>query len=155
MRFDQMAPSKYLKKDDCQTPQLLTIHSFQQENVARDDQPAEMKWVVYFNEIGDKGMVLNSTNLQLLQMATGTEDSDLSIGMKIVLYNDPSITYMGKVTGGLRIRAPKNQAARPAQVPAAAPPVPAPVIHQQPRVVTPPATVNVPAAGEDDSDVPF
>lgn len=157
MRFDQMAPSKYLKKSDFPEPALLTVHSFQQENVAREDEPEELKWVVYFNEISDKGLVLNSTNLQLLQMATGVEDTDQSIGMKVVVYTDPSITMMGKVVGGLRIRAPKIPVPRSAPA-APASPFPSPavphVVRQHPHVAQPPATSSA-GPGPEEDDVPF
>jgi hypothetical protein len=31
-----------------------------------------------------------------------------------VLYNDPNVSFGGKITGGIRVRKPKNQAARSA-----------------------------------------
>jgi hypothetical protein len=39
--------------------------------------------------------------------ACGTDDVDEWAGKKIIVYNDPSISYGGSVTGGCRIRAVK------------------------------------------------
>ena len=54
-----MLPSSYLKQSDFDEAGLIvTVKSIEQKNVARDDEPPENKWVVYFVEY-DKGMVLN------------------------------------------------------------------------------------------------
>lgn len=132
--FNQMNESQYLKKDDFPQPALLTIKSYRRDNVARDNEPPEYKWVVFFHET-DKGLVLNTTNLQLLQLATGSTGTEDSVNKKIVLYNDPTISFAGKLTGGIRIRAPRNQAA----------PVPAPQ----------PAQPELPAESPEDDNVPF
>lgn len=138
--FNQMNEGKYLKKDDFPQPALLTIKRYQRENVAKDNDPEEHKWIVYFHET-EKGLVLNSTNLQLLQLATGSTGTEDSLNKKVVLFNDPTISFGGKLTGGIRIRAPRNQAApAPVQSPPAPAPEPGPF----------------PAPGEeDDTNVPF
>lgn len=107
MTFEQMIPSKYLKKQDFPTPQIVTIAKFDNQNVAREDEPEDKKWVVYFAEHGDKGMVLNPTNIQLLKIAAGVDGPDQAIGKKVEVYEDPTVSYGGKITGGLRIRAPR------------------------------------------------
>lgn len=112
MKFDQMVPSRFLKQSDFPRPGLLTIARFEQENVAKDNEPKENKWVVYFKEV-EQGMVLGPTNLQLLKIATGVDDTDRAIGRKIVVYVDPTVSMGGKITGGLRIRAPKNAQPQP------------------------------------------
>lgn len=131
MHISELATSKYLKQSDAQTPKLLTISHLAQEEVGSDGD-SEIKWVMYFQE-EEKGLVLNSTNGQLAARALGSEESDDWIGHKIVLYVDPNVSFGGKVVGGLRLRAPKGQAA------AAAKPSPA---RQNP-------------VGDMDDDIPF
>lgn len=110
MKAGQMIPSKFLKKDDVEQPKLVTIKGVRQANVAQDDQAEELKWTLTFKEL-DKPMVLNSTNIQLCIKALGTDETDEWVGRQIVLYNDPNVSFAGKITGGVRIRAPKKPAA--------------------------------------------
>lgn len=64
------------------------------------------KWVCYFHE-QEKGMILNTTNGQLISKITGSETTEHWPGHKIILYNDPTISFGGKITGGLRVRQPQ------------------------------------------------
>ena len=75
MKIGQMMAGKYLKKEDCSPPMLVTVSHFEEENVAREDQPEDMKWVMYFKD-NEKGLVMNSTNLQLAAIAFGTQETD-------------------------------------------------------------------------------
>lgn len=117
MKATAMIPSKFLKKEDVDPPKLVTIKAMRQANVAMDDQPEELKWTVLFKEL-DKPMVLNSTNIQLLVKALGTDETDEWVGKQVVVYNDPNVSFAGKITGGVRIRAPKKKTA---EAPAAGP----------------------------------
>jgi hypothetical protein len=138
MKIGTMIGGKYLKKDDCDPPLLLTISGFAEENVATDDKPQEMKWVMQFEE-SEKGLVMNTTNLQLAAIAFGSQDTDDWLGKQIVCYHDPNISFGGKVVGGVRVRAPKRSVAgkSSAKVPAmATDPRPEPPV-------------------EEDSDIPF
>ena len=133
-----MKESKYLKKEDCGEGGLVvTINRIEEANVAMENQPPEMKYVMYFNELG-KGIVLNWTNLQLCANATGSDDKDNWPGKQIIIYNDPSVSFGGNVTGGIRIKS-ANQAQ------AAAPAAP---------VSMPTQAVPVPV-GDDGDDLPF
>lgn len=109
MKIGQMMESKFLKKEDVEPPKLVTIRGFSQQNAGRDDAP-EMKWTMSFIEL-PKPMVMNSTNLQLAAQALGSDDTDNWIGKQVVLYNDPSVQFQGKLIGGIRIRAPKKRPA--------------------------------------------
>ena len=120
MKIGQMMDSKFLKKEDVDPPKLVTIRGFSQQNAGRDDSP-EMKWTMSFIELS-KPMVMNSTNLQLCAQALGSDDTDHWIGKQVVLYNDPSVQFQGKLIGGIRIRAPKK---KPAAAPAQSAPPPA------------------------------
>jgi hypothetical protein len=103
-KVHEMIESKFLKKEDAGTGVLGTISLVDQQNVAIQGAEPEMKWCMHFKEL-DKPMVLNSTNLQLAKAALGSDDTDDWIGKQIVLYNDPNVSFAGKLTGGIRLRA--------------------------------------------------
>jgi hypothetical protein len=108
MHINQLKESNYLKKEDCDPPILVTIKGdLTQENVAMEGKPEDLKWAIHFKEV-DKPMILNSTNGQLIAMATGSENSEDWDGKVIVLYNDPNVSFQGKLVGGIRVRAPKK-----------------------------------------------
>jgi hypothetical protein len=119
----EIKKSNFLKKEDCGTGILVTIAKVTQENVAKEGADEEMRWCLHFVEPQvSKPMVLNSTNAQLIAQITKHDNTDDWTGFKVVLYSDPSITYGGKLVGGIRVRAPRGlAAAKLAQ--AAAPPV--------------------------------
>ncbi len=104
---NEMLPSAYLKKEDCDPPILVTIADIKQENLAMEGKPPEFKWVMFFSE-HEKGIVLNSTNIQLAASICASQNTDDWIGKRIVLYSDPNVSFGGKLVGGIRIRASKN-----------------------------------------------
>jgi len=118
MKISDMTTSKYLKKGDAQPARLLTFARFKKENVAKDNEPPENKWVAFF-EGEEKGLVLNKTNLRRAASAMNSEDTDDWIGKQIVLYYDSDVEFGGETVGGLRLRAPKGQ--EPAKKPEADP----------------------------------
>src|SRR5690349_9513018 len=75
-RTSEMMESKYLKKEDFdEDGTICTIADFERVNVAKEDEKPEMKWMMTFKEF-DKGMVLNSTNIQLAEGAMGSDNTD-------------------------------------------------------------------------------
>lgn len=105
MSFDELVPSqsKYLAKGDVgEDGVILTIKGFRQEVVKGDDGD-EDKIVLHFVE-DVKPMILNRTNAALLAAATGAAKAGEAKGKQVVVYNDASITFGGRVTGGLRIK---------------------------------------------------
>ncbi len=105
MSFDQLVPtnSKYLTKGDVgEDGLILTIKGFKEE-IIEGDNGDESKIVMYFVE-DINPMVVNRTNSQLIGIATGASNAGEARGKQIVVYNDPSISFGGKVTGGLRIK---------------------------------------------------
>ncbi len=95
--------SSYLTKEDVDPPVVVTITGYDEVNMASEGQPKDMKWCLHFKEF-EKPMSLNSTNGQLIAQITGSEDFDGWIGKKVELYNDPSVSFGGKLTGGIRVR---------------------------------------------------
>jgi hypothetical protein len=103
-KVNEMLPSSYLKQSDFDENGLIvTVSGIENKNIAKEDQEPEHKWIVYFKEF-EKGMVLNSTNIQALARACDSDDTDDWAGHEVVVYVDPSVGYAGKVTGGLRIK---------------------------------------------------
>jgi hypothetical protein len=121
-KTSEMRDSKYLKQADVGKGVLVTIERVLQMDVSLDDAPTEMKWCIKFVEL-DKPMVLNGTNIQLLEKVCGSDDTDHWHGKRVVLYVDPNVSYQGKLVGGIRVRAPK-----PSAVP---PPKPAPLTPEE------------------------
>lgn len=122
MSFDQLVPtnSKYLKKEDVgEDGVILTIKGFKYETIESDDGD-EQKLIMYFEEDDYHPMVVNRTNAQLIAQATGAKNAGESRGKQVVVYNDPTIGFGGKVTGGIRVKkiagAPKQARQNPADL---------------------------------------
>jgi len=111
MKIGEMKSSKYLKKEDVGDGTVATIARLDHQDVSLENDPTDMKYVMYFKENlangENKGMVLNWTNIQLCARACGSEETSEWIGKKICLYDDPNVSFGGKLTGGIRIRAVK------------------------------------------------
>ena len=107
MKAGAMVESKWLKKEDLDydNGNLVTIAKLKQENVGKEDDE-EIKWIMYFREF-QKGLVLNSTNIQLCAKALNDDETDNWEGKKIVLYVDDNVSFGGKLVGGIRIRRAK------------------------------------------------
>jgi hypothetical protein len=105
--------SKFLTKADVTPPVLVTVAGYEKQIVGSGDEQEE-RWTLNFSEL-EKPFVLNSTNGQIIAQITGSDDFQNWVGKKIVLYFEPNVSYGGKLTGGIRVRAPKNQ---PAPAPA-------------------------------------
>lgn len=123
----ELSESRFLKKEDCNPARLLTIRECDTNAVISRDGKDEPCWVLFFEE-EEKGLVLRSTNAQLVASVTGSQETNDWPGHKVVLYSDPTIQMKGKVVGGIRVRAPKKQVAN---APRAVTPPPAPTVNDQ------------------------
>jgi hypothetical protein len=103
---DRFIPN-FLGQKDIEKPRTLTIESFGMEEIKTENGPVE-KYVLRFEEIEDRGFVVNSINSQLLEALYG-DDEDW-IGKRIEVFTDPTISFGNKVTGGLRLRRPSQPA---------------------------------------------
>jgi len=128
MHVSQLKQSKFLTRADVGAGVLVTIREIYQDNVAKEGAPEEMKWCIQFDEV-EKPMVLNSTNGQIIAQITKQEDTDHWPGAKVVLYDDPSVSFGGQLVGGIRVRAPRGLAAKAAPVTVVGKPV-----HQPAKV---------------------
>lgn len=134
MHISGLKQSKFLTRADVGSGVLVTIREVFQDNVAKEGAPPEMRWCMAFDE-AEKPMVLNSTNGQIIAQILKSEETDNWIGHQIVLFDDPSVSFGGKLVGGIRVRAPRGRAAAktataqthaPAAKPALAKPAPEP-----------------------------
>lgn len=142
MHISTMKESKFLTKHDVEPPIRVTITGLSHEDMAQEGKPPELKYALHFQEV--KPMVLNATNIQLVAMATGSEETEDWKGKQIVLYNDPSISFGGQLTGGIRVQI-QPQAAQQQQ--------PAQQAVQQPQPGSQPINT---AAGKDfNDDIPW
>lgn len=119
MNVNELKESKFLKRSDVGEGTVVTISGVDRANVAKEGAPEEMKWILHVEEF-DKGLVLNSTCGQLIAQALKSEESDDWVGKQVVLYDDPSVSFGGKLVGGIRVRpVPKSQQTAPTQRPPA------------------------------------
>lgn len=103
-RIGDMKVSKFLKKTDLGDDEemIFTIKGVSEENVGNDDNP-DIKWCLLFKET-EKPMVLNWTNMQLVERATGSDNTDDWTGKRIKVWFDESVQFKGEMKGGLRIK---------------------------------------------------
>lgn len=123
MNIRELKTSNFLKRDDVGEGVIVTITGLERQNVAKEGAPEELKWVMHFEEF-DRGLVLNSTNGQLVAHALKSDESDDWTNQKIILFDDPSVSFGGKLVGGIRVRAVPKASAAPFQrqpVPVAGP----------------------------------
>ncbi len=111
MKIDQLLTSSYLKQSDVDGEILVTVKDIKKQNVARKDEDAEYKYVLFFNEY-EKGLVLNATNIKRMGKACGDDTEDW-MGQQVILYVDDTVEYGGNAVGGLRIKGQKRTGTAP------------------------------------------
>ena len=119
MPLDKAVPrnSKYITKEDCDPPILVQIFKMTTDQID-GDFGLEDKAVLHFH--GDvKPMILGPVNKEMLKAITGATNVGEVKNHQIVLFNDPTVMFKGKLVGGVRMRAA-------VQSPVAAP-IPAPI----------------------------
>lgn len=129
MKISDMKSSRFLTQNDVgEDGKVVTVQDISHENVAPANQPKELKYVMHFEEEWAKPLVLNRINTELAAKVLRSDDTDLWIGKQLVAYQDPTISYGGKVIGGIRLRAVKatdkagaSDEADPAPAPKASP----------------------------------
>lgn len=153
MKIDDMIPTKsnFLKQDDVgENGKNLTIASFEQMDVGTENEK-ETKFCLVWLQKDWKPMILNRENGNRLKLIAKTDDTDQMIGLTINVFADKFVSFGGKTTGGLRIRAAASVQPRPQTRPAQKPPTrQAQVPAVDPNDELPPL-----AAYDDDSSPPY
>jgi hypothetical protein len=98
MQILKFYPSKYIRPDDLNDEQGLTIRECQAEEINGEQKP-----VLGFQEI-DKGLVLNRTNVETIADRYGYE-TDNWRSKSIVLYRT-KVEFRGKRVPAIRVRFP-------------------------------------------------
>ena len=106
--IDKYRDNKFVQQSDVDPPILVTIDDVKEEDVSMADKPEKIKYVVYFKE-DVKPWAPGYETLQVIYQINGNGNTDYWDGTQLVLYREPNITYGGKLVGGIRCRAPKQQ----------------------------------------------
>lgn len=104
MKVSGKGESKYIAKEDLQTPQTATIATVREE-IIKGDRGDSTKPIMYFEEKWLKPMVLNITNCKRMIAAYGDE-TEVWKGKRVELYFDPNVEFGGEIVGGCRVRVP-------------------------------------------------
>jgi hypothetical protein len=123
MSLDEAVPvkSKFLTKEDVGQGIMVQIKYMAIEDVESDGVVEQVTTLHFEGDI--KPFILKQTNKELLKLATGATTIAGIRGKQIVIINDPTVIFGGKLVGGLRIRSPQQQQYPPAaqQIPQAQP----------------------------------
>ena len=111
MNISELGESKFLTKEECSPPIRVTITGVKRENLAKENEPQKMKFVLTFLEC--KPLVLNKTNGGRIAHVLGSDESDDWINKQIDLWNDPSVEFGGQLIGGVRVLVPQPTVAAP------------------------------------------
>lgn len=111
---DDLGQSNYVGKKELKDgPVWYTIIGCSKANLAKENEKAKWEVVLNFQET-DKPFVLKPTNGQLIHHFTGQGDYERWQGIRIQLHVDPTVSYAGKMVGGVRVKAAMNPQGRPA-----------------------------------------
>lgn len=97
--------SRFLKYQDLDGMDVVvTISNVTRDDIKEKDGTSKKKFVVHFKEL-EKGLVLNTTNMNMLYKLLMSDDSDNWVGKRITLYTKDDIEMGGEIMSGIRIRA--------------------------------------------------
>jgi len=110
--YDKYKNTKFIQKSEIENSPhgciLVTITNVTEENVAPESQSERIKYVIHFKE-NYKPWAPGVETLEVISHIAGIGNVDKWPGTKLVLYIDPNVSFQGKITGGIRCRAPKGQ----------------------------------------------
>ena len=95
----------YLKRESVSAEgDTHTVIKCVEEEINSADGGSETKWILYLSDL--KPLIMNATNIRRAVAAFG-DDSETNNwqGKRIVVFDDASVEYGGKVVGGVRLRA--------------------------------------------------
>jgi hypothetical protein len=111
MHISEFDNSEFVRKEDLDKPELITITDVEQRMMTnRDTGKEQKKCVLHFKEPikGKTAFIVNKTNRLSIARIVGSLDTDNWKGREVVLYVDPTVIMGGKETGGIRVRAPRK-----------------------------------------------
>lgn len=93
-----------LKADDVKEDMLVTVEAVYETDVFDKDRDAEKALLaVKFAEV-DSEVACGPTQVRQLVDAFRSTESDNWVGKKIIMWNDPSVTFNNRKVGGIRFK---------------------------------------------------
>ena len=102
--WGDLGGAAFMTQDDLPEPKGLHIQKFTREEVGQGDTK-ETKTIVHWAE-DIRPLVASKTALKQIQAVTGAKLPKEAIGQPVGLYVDPTVSFGGKIVGGIRVRAP-------------------------------------------------
>ena len=94
----------YLKRESVSAEgEIHTVIKCVEEEINSADGGSETKWILYLSDL--KPLIMNATNIRRAVAAFGTAEVNDWGGKPLIVYDDDSVEYGGKVVGGVRLRA--------------------------------------------------
>ena len=97
--------SPYVRTVDVKEPVTLVLEAVEEQEIGAEDD-RKKKLVAYFDKL-EQGVVLGSKAVLGFFAEEFGEDTDDWIGQTVVMFNEKSITFKGKRTGGIRFKLPE------------------------------------------------
>tara|TARA_R100001086_G_scaffold211513_1_gene127492 strand:+ start:61 stop:438 length:378 start_codon:yes stop_codon:yes gene_type:complete len=100
-----ISTGKYLKRESVTAEgEVHKVIKCVEEEINSSDGGSETKWILYLSDL--KPLIMNATNIRRCLAAFGGDsETDNWHGRQIVVYDDDSVEFGGKVVGGVRLRA--------------------------------------------------
>jgi hypothetical protein len=110
-----ISTGKYLKRESVTAEgEVHTVVKCAEEEINSSDGGSETKWILYLSDL--KPLIMNATNIRRAVAAFASSETDTWPGKKIVVYDDESVEFGGKVVGGVRLRAIPAKGKKPTSV---------------------------------------
>jgi hypothetical protein len=112
MRKYEALPKEYLTKEDFDPEVVCEVDRVElRELVDPTTGKRKSKPVIFVKNPSQsldirRGVVLNVTNWDTMEIITGQLDSDAWAGTRICIFHDPNVMMRGESVGGIRIRKP-------------------------------------------------
>ena len=105
-----ISTGKYLKRESVSPDgEIHTVIKCVEEEINASDGGSETKWLLYLSDL--KPLIMNTTNIRIAVAAFGGDSqTDNWGGKKIIVFDDDSVQFGGKVVGGVRLRAVPSKA---------------------------------------------
>ena len=99
-----ISTGRYLKRESVTAEgEVHTVVKCAEEEINSVDGGSETKWILYLSDL--KPLIMNATNIRSAVAAFGTAEVNDWGGKPLIVYDDDSVEYGGKVVGGVRLRA--------------------------------------------------
>jgi hypothetical protein len=95
----------YLKRESVSAEgEIHTVIKCVEEEINSADGGSETKWILYLSDL--KPLIMNATNTRRAIAAFSGDAETLNwVGKKLIVFDDESVEFGGKVVGGVRLRA--------------------------------------------------